>query len=274
MVKNLFVLLPAPFAAAAGHSIDPVELALGFIFFSLVPAGIYAWNDVFDAERDRSHPRKKFRPVASGEITSRTAIAVGVILVAVGVGGLFVVGGGRSGSLAAAYVSVTLFYSVRGKHIPFVDVALLTLGFLIRILVGCRLIDAVPSNWLLICGSTVALFLALGKRRSDLALGIGTEHRPSLARYSLRGLDRAMAVTLVGALVAYTLYTRKSAIFLPGREIAGVPFVALGLFLYLRRTRREGETRSPVDIVLYSPEIPLTLLGYALATAWGLGAGP
>lgn len=271
IVKNLFVLLPAPFAAAAEGVSDPLDLALGFAAFSLVPFGGYALNDAIDAERDRHHPKKRHRPVASGQISRRAAVVLGVTLIAAGLAGLAVIAEGRALPLAAAYFLLNLVYTLRGKHVPVLDVLLLASGFLLRIAIGCRLIDVPPSNWLLVCGSSVAVFLALGKRRADLSLGLDVAHRPSLAGYSRRGLDRAMELSLLVTLGTYALYTTSSDVFIPARRYAGLPFAGLALLAAFLRMRRHDDPRSPIEVVLRSPWVLLALAAYWIATAWSLG---
>jgi 4-hydroxybenzoate polyprenyltransferase len=99
-------------------------------------------------------------------------------------------------TLFLVYLAANLFYSVRGRQIALVDVFLLSSGYVIRVLLGCALVNAHASQWLLLCTSTLALFLALAKRRADLALGLDERHRPSLSGYSPGFLDQAMIAML------------------------------------------------------------------------------
>ena len=151
------------------------------------------------------------------------------------------------------------------------DVFLLASGFLIRVLLGCALVDAAPSNWLLLCSSMLALFLAFGKRRADLVAGLTSEHRASLAGYTVGFLNSALGITAGIAMFAYALYSQESPAFVEGRELVGLPFVAFGILDYLRVAMGEGVGGSPVEMAYRSRSLQISVLCWAIATAWSLG---
>jgi decaprenyl-phosphate phosphoribosyltransferase len=270
--KAVFVLLPLPFAARAGSSIDLASVGLGVVGFCLTSSAMYAFNDVRDAEVDRAHPSKRRRPVASGEISPRAALAWSAVLGLAGFSIAWASGHPAVLLLLGVYVALNLFYSLGGKHVPLLDVFLIASGFLLRVLGGCALVDAPPSTWLLTCTLWVALFLAFAKRRADLARGMGAEQRPALEGYSEGFLDLAMSMAAGISLLSYSLYSQEAAVFLPGRELAGMPFVAYGLLHYLRLATLGQVVTSPVDMAFRSRTLQVCGLGWLFATLWSLGA--
>jgi 4-hydroxybenzoate polyprenyltransferase len=272
-VKNVFVLMPLPFAMASGAKLEPALFALGLFGFCLTSSGVYAFNDAQDAERDRLHPDKRSRPVAAGRVSVAEARVIGGLLVALGLG--LSAASGHAGAVAAtaAYVLLNGVYSLGGKNVPLLDVFLLASYYLIRVTLGCMLVDAVPSNWLLLCTAALALFLSLAKRRADLALGVGGEHRPSLSGYDRAYLDQAMGITAATTLIAYALYCLDAEVLVPGREFASLPLVVFVVLEYLRLVHVKGAGGSPVDLLLRSPLMLVCAVGWLLAVVWSLQPG-
>jgi decaprenyl-phosphate phosphoribosyltransferase len=269
-IKNVFVLMPVPFALAAGATLDRGSFLLGVAGFCLGNSAVYALNDAFDAERDRKHATKRLRPVASGRISVTAALAFSAVLFCAGL--LLVMLSGRSEAMAilAIYALLNVIYSGWGKHVPLLDVFLLSTGFVLRVLLGCALLGVVASSWLLLCSSALALFLALAKRRADVANGLDDEHRPSLSGYSLSYLDQAMGITSAISLMAYALYCMDSVVLIPGLEFATLPFVVFGVLEYLRICHVKETDGSPVDLLLSSPTIMACGVGWVLATLWSV----
>lgn len=270
-IKNAFVVVPLPFAVAAGASVDVSRFLLGLSGFSLVTSSVYVVNDIWDATADRHNPTKRERPVASGAISPALAWIFAAVLAVVGLVACRLTGSGLAFWLTLLYLAANLAYSYRLKHVALVDVFLLASGYVIRVLLGCALIDAPPSNWLLICASALALFLAFTKRRADLVAGVSIAHRPVLAGYSPGFLEQAMAIMCGIALLAYALYSIEAAGFVEGRELAGIPFVAFALLQYLRLAFTEARGASPVDLALRSTQLQVCALAWLLATIWSLG---
>jgi len=270
-IKNGFVLAPVPFALAVGATLDPSVFILGLLGFCLVNSAAYAFNDVRDAEADRLSPAKRGRPVASGAVSPATALFLAASLAAIGLALCWLTEVRGAIALALLYLITNLVYSLGAKNLPVVDVFLIASGFVIRVLLGCALVAAVPSDWLLLCSSMLALFLAFGKRRADLVAGLTSEHRASLAGYSMRFLDSALGITAGIAMLAYALYSQESPAFVEGRELAGLPFVAFGILDYLRLAMGEGAGGSPVEMMYRSRPLQICVVGWAAATAWSLG---
>ena len=269
--KNAFVLMPLPFALAAGANLDVGVFLAGIAGFSLLNSAVYVFNDLRDADQDRLHPKKKDRPVASGAVGTRAAGLECVALLAMGALLILSTGSGSAASVAATYVGLNFAYSLGAKNIPLLDVFILSSGFVLRVLLGCALVGVLPSSWLLLCSSTLALFLALAKRRADLVAGLGADHRPSLAGYNLAFVEQAMGIAATLAVTAYGLYTIEVDVMLSGREFAPLLFVAYGVFEYLRLAHVDDEGGSPVMTLFGSPTMLLAGLGWMAATIWSLG---
>jgi 4-hydroxybenzoate polyprenyltransferase len=270
--KSVFVLLPLPFALRAGATLDPLALALGVAAFCLTASAVYVGNDVRDADADRAHPRKKRRPIASGAVPPRVAIPYGVALLLSGMALGFASGHPAVPVYLAIYVLANVVYTFVGKHVPILDVFLLASGFVLRVLVGCALVDARPSNWLLTVSLWVALFLGFAKRRADFARGAGAEEQPRRIGYTASFLDQAMSIAAGVTLVSYALYSQEAAVFVEGRELAGMPFVAFGLLHYLRLAHIDEVRVGPVEMAWQSRALQLCALAWMVATSWSLGA--
>lgn len=270
-VKNAFVFMPVPFAFAAGGEFDPVRFALGLLGFCLTNSAIYAFNDVLDVENDRKHPEKRNRPVAARRISPSAAVASAVVLVLAGLALTWASGSRMAVVLQLTYVAFNAVYSLGGKNVPLLDVFILSTGFVLRVLLGCALIDVVPSSWLLLCSSALALFLSLAKRRGDLARGLGSEQRPALRGYNVEFLNQAIAISAAMTLIAYALYSMEADVLIPGREFASLPFVLFGVLDYLRVAYLGDSGGSPVDVILSSPALLISGIGWAVATLWSVG---
>jgi 4-hydroxybenzoate polyprenyltransferase len=269
--KSVFVVLPLPFALRAGARLDPWDFALGVLAFCLTASGVYVMNDLRDAEADRAHPRKKHRPIASGAVPPAVAAPYGIALLAAGLGLGAATGHHDVPVYLAIYVATNVVYTLYGKHVPILDVFLLGSGFVLRVLVGCALVDAPPSSWLLTCSLWIALFLGFAKRRAEFARGSGAEAQPTRIGYSATFLDQAMSIAAGITLVSYGLYSQEAAVFVKGRELAGMPFVAFGLLHYLRLAHLDLVQVGPVEMAWSSRPLQICAVGWLLATLWSLG---
>jgi 4-hydroxybenzoate polyprenyltransferase len=284
-IKSVFVLLPLPFAwtamdAAGRRSFSPVSFCLGLLGFCLVTSSVYTLNDLWDAKADRLHPTKRRRPIAAGEVSPLAAAIQLVVLLAAGLGLCLASERYPSVIIVLSYVAVNLAYNLGAKNVALLDVFLLSSGFVIRVLLGCALAAAWPSPWLLLCTSTLALFLGFGKRRADLTEDLDLDHRPSLRGYNKAFLDQAVSICAGVAILAYALYCIEAKIetkdatkriFQHGREMASLPFVAYGILDYLRMVQVEGIGGSPVDVAYHSRSMQICAAGWIAAVTWSLG---
>jgi 4-hydroxybenzoate polyprenyltransferase len=209
---------------------------------------------VVGAERDRSHPQKRLRPVASGRLRADVAIGVGAALILVACTAAFVLSA-RLGVVATAYAMLLVAYSAGLKHLVIVDALIIAAGFVLRALAGVVVLDAEFSHWLLLCTILLALFLTFGKRRHEILLleDGAANHRPILFEYSPQLLDQMIAVVAASTLMAYALYTispETTAKLGTSRLPLTIPFVLYGLFRYLYLLYRRDLGGNPSEHLL------------------------
>jgi len=249
----------------------------GFFTFSLATSGVYLLNDVLDVERDRLHPNKRLRPVASGELPIPAASAFGGLLLVAGIAGCFALGT-RFGVSCAAYVALTITYSLALKNVVLLDVLAIAVGFVVRAAAGVELLRdrlgsaaAVElSPWLLVCAFFLALFLAIGKRRHELGMleGEAVRHRAALGRYTLRLLDQLVAVVTSATVLAYSIYTiaPETVAKFHGRPLfLTIPFVLYGIFRYLYLMYAEEKGGNPSEHLLTDRATLVNVLLWCLA---------
>lgn len=203
--------------------------------FCLVSSGIYCFNDWRDREADRQHPEKRKRPIASGEVSTKQALATSFLLVAAGLAASFCLSW-RFGAVVATYVGLQLAYSLGLKHIPLLDVFLIASGFVLRAMAGAAVLHVRISPWLLLCTFLLALFLALCKRRQELVGGVKEGQRRALEGYNAALLDLLIGIAAASTIVTYALYTLSPdtvARFNTHALALSIPFVAFGIFRYL-----------------------------------------
>jgi 4-hydroxybenzoate polyprenyltransferase len=269
-VKNVFVFMPVPFALASGARLDVRVFLLGLLAFCCANSSVYAFNDAQDAERDKAHEKKKNRPIASGRISKRAAYFFSASLATAAIALSVLCGSQSAPIIVASYLVINLAYCLGAKNIALLDVFLLSSGFMLRVLLGCALLDVPPSNPMLLCSYALALFIALAKRRSDVLKGLDESHRPSLLGYNQAFLDHAMGITASMAVVGYALYSMESSVMLPSRKFASLPFVMFGVLDYLRLAHVNQRGGSPQDVLLGSPALILTGVGWLLAVIWSV----
>lgn len=225
--------------------LDPLlrTVAAALIFCGLSSA-IYLINDVRDVAADRLHPVKRFRAVASGELSPRTALQLAAILLTVSLGAAYLV---RPEFLliALAYAGLMIAYTVWLKQVVLVDVLTIAAGFVLRAAAGAVAISVEISPWLLVCTMLLALLLGFGKRRHEVVTlrARAARHRASLETYSARLLDQLIGITAASTVIAYAVYTFDSA-SVPANHsmMLTIPLVVYAVFryLYLVYLRRLG----------------------------------
>ncbi len=243
--KNGFVLAGVVFAHKASSMVEVAHALLAFALFCALSGAVYAANDVLDVEEDRKHPLKRFRPVASGAVSPRSALVFAAVLaigaLAVGFSGVFPnLGVGMAG---VAYLILQVFYTTILKHTAILDVMSISAGFVIRALAGVSAVASPISPWLIVCTGLLTLFLGFSKRRHEIAtLGEGAvHHRRNLQEYSVPLLDEMMNIMMSATIIAYTLYTftvyeAQNEIFM----MASIPFMVYGVFRYMLLVHRNG----------------------------------
>lgn len=273
-IKNVFVLVGLMFGHAWRDMPTVYGVLLAFVAFSLASSATYVLNDFIDREADRQHPRKAIRPLASGRANPAIALSLAAVCA---LAALFLASGVsfRLLGIVAAYLLLNLAYSLVLKHIPILDVFAISLGFVLRLLAGTVGVGIEPSNWLMLCGLLVTLFLGFAKRRAETILlekGAG-EHRRVLEHYDRALLDHLVSICAGATIVAYALYTvSPHVIALHGTThlAYSVPFAIYGMLRYLFRVFRNDSTGDPVEDFLGDPHIIVAGLGWCAAVAWAL----
>ena len=252
-LKNGFVLAPMVFSGLLDVPSVWLRASVAVVAFCAASSAVYLVNDVIDRRSDRRHPDKRHRPIAAGEVSVAAALTAAVAL-AVAAMAAAVVLGGWFPAVLGSYIGLVVLYSLVLKRVVFVDVLVLAGGFVLRVVGGAVAIDVPVSRWLLLCAYLLALYLALGKRRAELAL-LGDDagsHREVLGHYSLALVDQAISVVLGATVLAYTLYTvAPDTVAKVGSEglMTTVPIVLYGLFRYLSLLHRQDLGGSPTRVV-------------------------
>ena len=269
-LKNGIIPVSIIFAGKLGDPLRVEFAILATAYFCLLSSAVYTFNDLFDRKTDQQHPRKKSRPIASGEISVGLATGMALILACGGLIGcwlisydLFIVG--------ALFVGFNILYSIILKHIVIVDVMAVAISFVLRAYAGAVATTVPASKWMVITTFLLALFLALGKRRHELTLleDGATDHRKSLGHYSPYFLDQMIGVTTASVVVVYMLYTFSTEISerLGTENLAfTIPFVVYGIFRYLYLIHRKDKGGSPTKVLTTDPGIAVTVFLWILTS--------
>jgi decaprenyl-phosphate phosphoribosyltransferase len=266
-VKNAFIVAPLFFTPSAWTKTQSVAVLLTVIVFCLLSSTVYVVNDYADREADRLHPEKKKRPIASGEISAAGAVGIAAVLFAAAAILAITLLPHAVVVVAAIYFAINLLYSFWLKHVSILDVLIVAAGFVLRVDAGAGAIAVEPTVWIVICTGLLALFLALAKRRDDLAKDLSETHRPSLAGYNRRFIDQALAMILGALLVSYLIYTTDQSVIArygTDKLYLTAPFVIAGVLRYLQITVVEERSGSPTDIALTDRFLIVTMLGWVV----------
>ncbi len=267
-VKNLFVAAPLIFARRMDDGGAVRHTGMAVAAFCLLSSAVYLLNDILDVDKDRAHPTKRLRAIAAGKLSVPAAriaaVSFAVVALSMGIylGALFAL-------VALAYLSLNIGYSLALKRIPFVDVACIALGFLLRVLGGAVAIPVSPSGWLLSCTLLLAGFLGFGKRAHELRVGGESKaaQRDVLDRYGANALRRLMITLAVLTLGTYGAYTQSAHAlsFFGTRSLAlTLPFVGFGIFRFLWITTRKMDAESPTDSMLRDRAFVANLVLYGV----------
>ena len=270
-IKNLLIFAGVLFSQHLGEGDMALRAMAGFFAFGFLSSAGYLINDLRDVESDRQHPMKRLRPIAAGTLSRPMAIAAVIPLIGAGLALAAWLGRGFL-TVALFYALLNALYTLILKRQVLLDVFAISVGFVLRAIAGVELLrpvapDTELSPWLLVCTFFGALFLALAKRRRELANAgeSAARQRAVLDRYSPELLDGLLAATAAASLIAYALYTiwpGTVAKFGTEALLYTVPFVAYGIFryLYLVRATEQGEDPSlvlvgdaplAIDVALY-----------------------
>ncbi|MEO8512255.1 MAG: decaprenyl-phosphate phosphoribosyltransferase [Ignavibacteria bacterium] len=262
-IKNFFVFAPLLFSRHIFQIEYLIPALAAFIIFSLASSAVYIINDIMDVDSDRAHPKKKYRPIASGEISVKQAMIFLVVLVIIIIGGLFF----QKTIFAfviVLYLITNLLYSLKVKSIVLLDVFFISFGFMLRVLGGAAAIGVTVSSWMILTTIFISLFLAISKRRSELSQIVNKENidkqRKVLKEYSVEFADEINTIAAAGTIISYALYTvseRTVATFGTEKLIYTTPFVIYGIFRYMYLMHQKNLGESPTSIV--TKDIPIIL---------------
>jgi 4-hydroxybenzoate polyprenyltransferase len=273
--KNLLLFAALLFAR---RLFDPAALLLallGFGAFCAASSSVYVLNDLIDVDRDRRHPLKRQRPIASGAIPRGTAAGLALLLAFGSLGWAFALGS-SFGIWTLAYVALNLVYTTLGKNVAVLDVLLIASGFVIRAIAGAVVIDVPYSEWFILCTLFLAIFLAASKRKAELlSLGDGAaEHRPVLGSYTTASLDAFTSTSMAATVLSYALYVVAEN---PGEDIhllaLTVPFVIFGVFRYALLVEQGELGDRPEEVLLQDRPMQICVIGFAVIAAAALYLG-
>jgi len=260
-IKNGFVLMPLIFSVRLFVVEDVARVLAMFFAFCLASSATYVLNDYLDVEQDRVHPRKKNRPLASGEISPAAALVLFGILVAAMLALVLPMKEHMAGlAVLVTYLIVHAIYSLKLKDLVILDVLTISAGFLLRVLGGAVVISVAVSSWLILCTFSVAILLALGKRRHEVIIlnQEAANHRPVLENYSVVFLDQLLQVVTTSTFIFYCLYSVQGnpATGLHGEKMMfTIPLVTYGVFRYLYLIYFKEDGGSPTAMLLTDPPL-------------------
>jgi len=265
--KNVFIFAALVFDKQLFIVDSFLRTLAGFALFCLISSCVYIFNDLADVEADRQHPEKKNRPIASGKLPVSAAWTAGIVFVILTLGLAYLLAPTFAG-VVAGYFLLNLAYSNYLKHIPILDVLIISIGFVLRVGAGVTLIAVERfSPWLYIVMFLLSLFLGFGKRRAELALlahGAGS-HRKVLDGYTLPLLDQYIMIVSGTTIVAYSLYT-FSAPNVPENHsmMLTIPFLVYAIFRYLYLIEVEHAGGTPEEVLLSDRPFQISMLLWAV----------
>ena len=257
-IKNLLVFIPMFFAGEFFRSDKIMRGTVGFISFCLLSSAVYILNDYRDIEKDRNHPKKKYRPLASGKVKPKAAIIVMVICLILSIGISLTFGSIQATICVVLYFVMNVLYSIGLKNKPIIDIVILSSGFVIRVIFGAFVTNIVISKWLYLVITTGSLYMGLGKRRNELKAR--TDTREVLKYYNGEFLDKNMYVCVALADVFYSLWTLEMS---DTRISWTIPFFIIILMSYSLNVEGNSDG-DPVDIILHDKVLLLLLIVYAI----------
>jgi len=265
--KNSFVFFALVFDKQLFSREPFLQTLEGFFLFCLISSSVYLLNDITDIEADRKHPEKKHRPLASGKLPISVAMITAIVLAIIALVAGFIIEPYFS-AIVAMYFIINLLYSRWLKHIPVLDVIIISSGFVLRVAAGVMLITVERfSPWLYMITVLFSLYIGFGKRRAEMTLleqGAGS-HRKVLDGYTIPLLDQYITIVSGMTIIAYSLYT-FSAVNLPENHtmMLTIPFVVYGIFRYLQLIQTGHAAGAPDEVALKDRPLQTTVL------LWGL----
>lgn len=267
-LKNVIVILPLVCAhLMTNWDVWKVTIP-GFFSFCLLSSAIYVINDLKDRNKDKNHPKKCNRPLASGVVSVPEAIVLICILI-LGAAGLNILTFSSyvSWIVLGSYLLLNIGYSFGLKRIPIVDVVILAFGYFIRAFYGAVIIDVQISNWMYLTIVMLSFFLGLGKRRNEIKQFNEKDTRDVLKSYSHTFLDKFMYICLALAIVFYSLWC-VDPVTNNDRLIWTIPFVVAIMMKYSLDIEKGDSDGDPIEVVMH--DYVLLIAGGLFAIAFAL----
>lgn len=263
-IKNLFVFVPLLFSMNFTNKDAVMSSILVFIEFCLIASCIYIVNDIKDIDKDRAHPKKKDRPIASGAVPITTAKVVAIVLMLLAIGIAYVSNKYYSFITIGIYFVLNLAYTFFLKKVPLVDVFVIALGFLMRIYAGAFAIDVKVSSWLLMTTLALSLFLGFGKRYGEkIKVGDNTS-RDVLDYYQADTLKTFIVVSMLLTIVFYSLYCAIGPSALGEYGIFTIPVVIFAMLRYYMMLDNKEVDGDPTDALLNDRVIQVCVVLYLM----------
>lgn len=264
-IKNFFVFGALIFSYSFLDLNKDIYAVIAFLLFCLVSSTVYIMNDILDIEKDRIHPKKRFRPIASGAISIKKAEVALFILLAFSMISAFLVSKSLFFILVIYFIN-NIFYSFKVKNIVILDVISIAFGFILRVIAGGVAIGVSLSGWILLCTFFISLFLGFEKRRNEIIKleGKANEHRKILDDYSDELLKQFSDITLTCTIIAYAMYTFVA--YNTSYMMITNVFVVYGLFRYKYLSMKKGEGGSPTETILTDKSIIIDVLLWAISS--------
>lgn len=264
-IKNLVCLAGVLFYQQYQHMWTAIGVAVAF---TGVSAAVYILNDIMDVARDRIHPKKRNRSLASGQISMQSAWMVGLVLAITAVTMAFLINL-QAGCCCVGYLTINIAYSIKLKHLPIADAFCIALGFVLRLLAGIYVLNVLPIGWLMLFTFFLSLFLGFAKRRAELVAMEdqidATERRPVLDHYSLSFLDGALDTSAALAIVCYALFLLlPSSLHQNPTLVVTVPFIVFMVLHYRRRLTHPKYRIEPNRIVYHDRVMQICALIWLL----------
>jgi 4-hydroxybenzoate polyprenyltransferase len=261
-LKNFFVFAPIIFAGQLLSFEHFFKNFVAFLAFCGVSSLVYIINDITDIESDRIHKKKRFRPLASGEVTINQA-KIFFVIIAVITTALCYKTNLYFASIVIVYFFINLLYSIWVKDIVIVDVFFISFGFMLRVIGGAAAISVSISSWMILTTIFISLFLAISKRRAELSQ-VDSENinkqRKVLTHYDISFTDQMNTIAATGTIICYALYTvseKATSTFHTDNLIYTTPFVIYGIFRYLYLIHKKNLGENPEQIV--TKDIPMII---------------
>ncbi|MCL2757305.1 MAG: decaprenyl-phosphate phosphoribosyltransferase [Coriobacteriia bacterium] len=265
-VKNILVLFPLLFSLQLLDVPSILLALLACASFCLASSSVYAFNDIADRKKDRNHPKKCNRPVASGAVSVAAAAILGAILLVCAFVLAFFVSLPFMAVLLA-YIVLNGAYSLGLKHVPIIDVLCVAAGFVLRVVAGAVAIDCFVSPWIVLCTFMLTLFLAIQKRAGEIdeSDGLQRQSRKSLKFYTTSLLGDFSLIAAGLTIISYSLYT-----FTVGETVymmLTIPFVVFGLFRYLMLAKAKAGVEAPDEMLFADKPLLIDVALWIVACA-------